>query len=130
MIYNYPLIVHEENGYWGEFPDIEGCNAQGDTISEILEDAKEALETHILCMLTDGEKLNKPSHPKKIKTDKNSFVTIITADVDLAKEDKSIKKTLTIPKWLNDQAEKHHLNFSKALQEVLIHKVTGSNYVY
>ncbi len=123
MIYNYPLIIHEEDGFWGEFPDVEGCNAQGDTIPEILEDAKGALETHILSMLMDGETLNKPSHPKSIKTNKNSFVTIISADVDLAKEDKSVRKNLTIPKWLNDRAEKAHLNFSQTLQEALLSKI-------
>ncbi len=123
MLYNYPLIIHEEDGFWGEFPDVEGCNAQGDTISEIIEDAKNALEIHLLSMLMDGETLNKPTHPKKIKTEKNSFVTIITADVDLAKEDKSVRKNLTIPKWLNDRAEKEHLNFSKTLQEALLAKI-------
>ena len=124
MLYNYPLIIHEEDGYWGEFPDVDGCNAQGDTISEIIEDAKGALETHLLSMLMDGETLNKPTHPKKIKIDKNSFVTIITADVDLAKEDKSVRKNLTIPKWLNDRAEKENLNFSKTLQEALLAKIS------
>ena len=74
-------------------------------------------------MLMDGETLNKPSHPNSIKTNKNSFVTIISADVDLAKEDKSVRKNLTIPKWLNDRAEKAHLNFSQTLQEALLSKI-------
>lgn len=36
-------------------------------------------------------------------------------------ENKSIKKTLTIPKWLNDAAEKRHINYSHVLQESLKH---------
>ena len=123
MLYNYPLIIHEEDGFWGEFPDVDGCNAQGDSLQEIIEDAKGALETHLLSMLMDGEKINKPTHPKKIKTDKNSFVTIITANVNLSKEDKSVRKNLTIPKWLNDRAEKENVNFSKTLQEALLAKI-------
>lgn len=120
MEFNYPVIIHEEQGYWGEFPDLEGCNAQGDTIDEILEDAKGSLELHLISMLEDGENLPIPSNPLKIKTDNKSFVTIITAEIDLAKESKSVRKALTIPKWLNDRAEEKGINFSQTLQKALI----------
>lgn len=123
MIFNYPLIIHNEDGYWGEFPDVDGCNAQGDTLEEILQDATGALELHLLSMLMDGEKLPVATYPKDIKTDNNSFVTIITVDVDLKKKDTAVKKTLTIPKWLNERAEEQNINFSKVLQEALIEKI-------
>ncbi|EHL11102.1 hypothetical protein HMPREF9629_00639 [Peptoanaerobacter stomatis] len=124
MLFNYPLIIHNEDGYWGEFPDVDGCNAQGKTLEEILKDASEALDLHLLSMLIDGEKLPKPTYPKDIKTDKNSFVTIISVDLDIKKKDTAIKKTLTIPKWLNERAEKEHINFSKVLQEALVEKLS------
>ena len=124
MLFNYPLIIHNEDGYRGEFPDIDGCNAQGNTLDEILKDASEALDLHLLSMLMDGEKLPKATYPKDIKTDKNSFVTIISVDVDIKKKDTAIKKTLTIPKWLNERAEKEHINFSQVLQEALIQKIS------
>ena len=76
----------------GEFPDVDGCNAQGDTIEEMLKDAKEALELHILSMLMDGETLNKPSYPKSIVVDEKSFVTIVSVDVDLAKNINQLKR--------------------------------------
>lgn len=120
MIFNYPMIVHEEDGYWGEFPYVEGCNAQGGTIDELLEDAKEALELHLLSMLENEEILNRPTNPTEIKISGNSFITIISADVNLSKESKSVRKTLTIPKWLNDKAEKNGVNFSQSLQKALI----------
>ena len=124
MLFNYPLIIHNEDGYWGEFPDVDGCNAQGKTLEEILKDASEALDLHLLSMLIDGEKLPKSTYPKDIKTDKNSFVTIISVDLDIKKKDTAIKKTLTIPKWLNERAEKEHINFSKVLQEALVEKLS------
>lgn len=123
MLFYYPMIVHEENGYWAEFPDLDGCNAQGDTLNELLDDAKGALETHIYCILIDGEVLNKPSDPRSICTDDNSFVALISADVDINKENKSVKKTLTIPYWMNEQAEQQGLNFSKTLQEAILQKL-------
>ena len=69
MIFYYPLLIHDDDGYWGEFPDVEGCHAQGDSIDEIIEDATLALELHLSEMLKDGDKLNPPSDIKSIKTD-------------------------------------------------------------
>lgn len=74
-------------------------------------------------MLKDGEKLNPPSDIKSIKTDKNFFVSIIRADVNLNKVNKSVRKTLTIPSWLNDRAVEMNINFSKTLQEALTRKI-------
>lgn len=62
-------------------------------------------------MLKDGEKLNPPSDIKSIKTDKNFFVSIIRADVNLNKGNKSVRKTLTIPSWLNDRAAEMNIKF-------------------
>jgi post-segregation antitoxin (ccd killing protein) len=35
------------------------------------------------------------------------------------KNEKSVKKTLTIPSWLNDLAIENNINFSQTLQEAL-----------
>ena len=60
---------------------------------------------------------------KEIKRlDKNAFATLIQSDVDLAKNTKSVKKTLTIPAWLNQRALDKGINFSKVLQEALVAK--------
>ena len=123
MLFSYPMIVHEEAGYRGEFPDIEGCNAQGDTLEEILSDAAEALQLHLLSMMIDGEKLPEPSYIKSVRVDDNSFVTLVSANVNPKKKDRSVKKTLTLPQWLNERAEKQGINFSQTLQEALLHKI-------
>lgn len=81
------------------------------------------MELHLSEMLKDGEKLNPPSDIKSIKTDKNSFVSIIRADVNLNKGNKSVRKTLTIPSWLNDRAVEMNINYSKTLQEALTKKI-------
>ena len=63
------------------------------------------------------------SRIKDIKgLDTNAFATLIQSDVDLAKNTKSVKKTLTIPAWLNQRALDKGINFSKALQEALVAK--------
>lgn len=123
MLFNYPLIIHNEDGYWGEFPDVPGCNCQGDTLDEIVMDAKEALNLHLLSMVIDGETLPTPSNPTTIKVHSTDFVTMIYGDLDIKKKDTAVKKTLTIPKWLNDKATDMGINFSKVLQEALLEKV-------
>jgi len=52
----------------------------------------------------------------------STFPTLGECDVDLAKNTKSVKKTLTIPAWLNERALAKNLNFSQILQEALIEK--------
>lgn len=123
MLFSYPFLIHEEDGLWGEFPNLDGCYAQGETLNEIIADATGALDLHLLSMIMDGEKLPEPSHIKEIELDENSFVAIISINLDVKKKDSSVKKTLSIPKWLNEKAEAEGINFSKTLQEALLEKI-------
>ena len=108
----YPALFHEENGsYWVEFPDLQGCLTDGDTIEEAYEHAKEALGFYL-----DGDdnSYNKPSAIKKV-VDANlgSLVMFIEYDsLEYAKKykTKAVKKTLSIPEWLNDLALKQNIN--------------------
>ncbi len=48
----YPAVFHKEDGvFWGEFPDLEGCNSFGDTLEEILTNAREALEGYSISLI-------------------------------------------------------------------------------
>lgn len=124
MVFIYPAIIHEDSdGLWAEFPDLEGCTTYGDSVAEILSNAAEAMELFVLGLLEDGEKPPVPTDAKEITgLDAHSYVTLIRSDVDLAKNTKSVKKTLTIPAWLNQRALDQGVNFSKVLQEALIAK--------
>jgi len=58
----YVVVVHEaeEGGYWGEVPALEGCFAQGETVEELLEDAKAAAQSHIEALRVDGQPVPSP----------------------------------------------------------------------
>ena len=121
MVVIYPAVIHDDDdGLWSEFPDLEGCQSQGDSIEEILANSAEALECFALGLLENGKKLPVPSSPTRIATEDGSFVTLIKADVDLAKNTRSVKKTLTIPAWLNERAVASGVNFSSVLQDALL----------
>jgi len=124
MQYIYPAIIHEDpDGLWLEFPDLPGCQAFNDTLDALLADAAEALECEIVESLAHGDTLPAPRSMKSIPATENAYPTLIRIDADLAKNTRSVKKTLTIPAWLNDKALARGVNFSKTLQEALVAKV-------
>jgi predicted RNase H-like HicB family nuclease len=116
--YIYPAIFAKEgNGYFVNFPDIQPCYSEGATLEEAVIMAKDVLESRIEVALERGETLPIPSNMETLKGDK---VMLIIADVENIKsQTRFVKKTLSIPYWLNIAAEKAHLNFSGVLQEAL-----------
>ncbi len=118
----YPAVFHtEDDQVWVEFPDLEGCQSFGDSISEALDGAKEALEGYCITLLEKKHTLPIMSDIKTIKTDESSFVSLVETELttNFAKR-KSVKKTLTVPAWLNDMATEKGVNFSAVLQEGLV----------
>ena len=123
MKFIYPAIVHEDpDGFWIEFPDLEYTTSTGDTLTDLLQNAQEAMELYILGTLEDGEQLASPSSVKDLPITDTTYPTLVQCDVDLAKNTRSVKKTLTIPEWLNERALAKNLNFSQILQEALVEK--------
>lgn len=119
----YPVVFHpEEVGYSVTVPDIEGCFTQGDTMDEAVEMTQEAIGL----MLEDCEDIPIPSDPASIQKEVGDFVMAIPFDIAAYRRrhnTKAIKKTLTIPSWLNEEAEAAHINFSGVLQEALCAKL-------
>lgn len=109
-----------EEGYCVTFPDLPGCVTQGDSLENAYDMAVDAASGWILTSIEDGETLPKPSNHNSIKHEGNEFISYVPLDMDeyaKANSCKSIKKTLTIPQWLNTLAEKENINFSRVLQE-------------
>lgn len=116
----YPAEIHiDDDGLWLKFVDFD-CYTDGETMNELLDNAVEALECHALGLLEAGEKLPDATRYNKLHNTENMLYTLIRVDLDLAKNCRSVKKTLTVPEWLNKQAMNRNLNFSKILQEALI----------
>lgn len=122
MLFMYPAIFHEEEGqYWVEFPDLEGCQTFGDSLSETMRMAQEAMEGYIITTLEMKQPLNPPSDIKKVVAAENAFVSLVATEIkDYTKNTKSVKKTLTIPEWMDDMAQSEGINFSQTLQNALM----------
>lgn len=121
--YIYPAIfTPEDGGYNVNFPDFESCYTEGNTLEEAMEMADDVLCLTLYDMEETGEKIPAPSSIKDIQTNENEFVSLIHCDtVEYRKyfDNKAVKKTLTIPNWLNTIAERKGVNFSLILQNAL-----------
>lgn len=123
--YVYPAVfTAEENGtYSVNFPDLESCYTCGDDLADALKMAEDVLSLTLYEYESQSKTIPAPSAIKSVAVAKNEFVSVVAADtVEYQKRfnKKSIKKTLTIPEWLNDIAISHNVNFSKTLQDALI----------
>lgn len=124
MLFIYPAVFHKQDDcYWVEFPDLEGCQTYGDSLNETMEYAQEALSAYLLTSLEQNLPFAQPSDISSISSDSDSFVTFVTCDINQYKDTKAVKKTLTIPAWLNERASAMNINFSQVLQEALLTKI-------
>lgn len=135
MLSMYPAcFFHENNGYSVVFPDLNWLSTCGDTFENAMEMAVECLAGYLHTCKIDGDNIPKPSKitdielqtiAKELDLDISmceSFVNMVSVDVaSYAKEhfEKSVKKTLTIPAWLNNAALEKGINFSQVLQDAL-----------
>ena len=128
----YPAVFHaaeeKAGAFWVEFPDLPGCLTQGDSEWEAMEMAEDALGLWLDRTGEDFEReILPPSSCEKIKKQfPNELVMMVGCDPEewyRRTHSKAIKKTLTIPEWLNERATRANLNFSQILQEALIKKL-------
>ncbi len=127
MLFVYPAVFHKENdAFWVEFPDLEGCQTYGGTLNETMGCAQEALAGYLLTLLEENREIAPPSDVPSVAHDADSFVTLVTCDVNQYRDTRAVKKTLTIPAWLNERASSMGINFSQALQEALVAKIQAN----
>lgn len=123
--YVYPAIfTTDKDGVAVEFPDLPGCYTCGREFFEALDMAKEAAGLHLYGMEADGEVISPPTVPAELKVKLGPDQSLVAVEIWMPPiraemSQRAVKKTLTIPKWLNDMAEQHQVNFSHVLQEAL-----------
>lgn len=125
--YFYPALFHraEEGGYWVSFPDLPECLTQGDDMGEAYGMSVEALGLALEDRVKSGN-VPKPSAVENVPVEANSYVVIIEFDMLEYKKrtaSQAVKKTLSIPGWLNEAATARGINFSAVLQEALKEKL-------
>lgn len=120
--YTYLAVFTKENdgGYSVRFPQLDGCYTQGDSFEEARRMALDAMSLHLYGMEQDGEEI--PAPVMQYDTQEGEMAVPVTAWMTPFRDEmemRAVKKTLTIPAWLNDAAEKRGVNYSQILQSAL-----------
>ena len=129
MNYIYPAVFYpEDNGQFSViFPDLNDLATYGDNLADAFAMAQEACGQYLFTSLRDGDPLPEASNISTVeKDDDAAFVNLVCVNLDeyaRAYNDKAIKKTLTIPAWLNSACENAGINYSKVLRDALIAKL-------
>lgn len=126
--YAYPAVFapEEEGGFSVVFPDLENCYTYGDDIVDGLMRAEDVLALVLYNYEKERREIPLPSDAAYLAVPENGFVNFVACDTVQYRKmynNKSVKKTLTIPEWLSDAATEKELNLSQVLQEALISKM-------
>lgn len=129
----YPAVFIpciEKEGYTVEVPDLPGCVTEGKDLVDAIEMGVDAASGWVLGELEEGNNIPAPSLRKEnIKLeDPESFVSMLVLDMDAYAEkygDKTVRKNITIPAWLNTYGEKNNINFSRVLQDALLKRASN-----
>jgi len=127
MKVTYPAILEElENGwYFVTAPDFDR-NTQGKDLADALYMAQDLISIICVCYQDEGKPLPSPTPLDDIPVKPKETKTLVAADLDAYRkmlDNMTIKKTLTIPSWLNEAAKAAHVNFSATLAEALKEKL-------
>ena len=92
-------------------------------VENTMESAIEALGVYLAVKNDNNLEIPKPSQISALRAD-DGFITYVSVDASRHySKNKAVKKTLTIPAWLNEEAEKRHINFSGVLQKALVEQL-------
>ena len=125
--YVYPAVfTPEPEGYSINFPDLESCYTSAPTLEEGMEMAADVLCLTLYGLEEEGKPIPAASDLRTMKTEGKAFVSLVRCDtIEYRRfyDNKAVKKTLTIPAWLNTMAERNGVNFSMVLQTALKHEL-------
>ena len=122
MKYAYPAIFTplEDEKFDVKIPDLPGCRAFGEGLADAIFMAEDAASIWLCDAERRGEPI--PDASRQLQAAQPQFVNFIYADTDQYRrrhDSRAVKKTLSIPSWLNDQAIRAGVNFSQVLQDAL-----------
>lgn len=116
------IFNYAKDGISISFPDLPGVFSSAETTEEAIKNANEVLGLVLYDMEIDGKKIPKATSLENIKCAENEKTMLVNVWMPLVRnelDEQAVKKTLTIPQWLNKLAEAQNVNFSKLLQTAL-----------
>jgi predicted RNase H-like HicB family nuclease len=123
-IYAYPAVFSTDGDGWEvSFPDLDNCYTASETLESAVMEARFVLEDIMYLREKERDEIPIPSKLEDIQTQKGEIVQLIVASMPDARREhsqKAVKKTLTIPAWMEEELKKHsELNVSLLLQNAI-----------
>jgi predicted RNase H-like HicB family nuclease len=118
----YPVVfANLEDGYAAYVPDME-IDTQGDDLADAIEMARDAIGIMGIDMEDEGKALPVPSKPEDVKREAGEIVSMVDIDFTAyrrANERRTVRRNVSLPSWLNEEADRAGLNVSAVLQSAL-----------
>ena len=116
--YVYPAIFHpnDDGSFTVTYPDLPGCISEGKTLGNAIQMAQRALSQWLEYSIDQELSIAPASQMRDVVTENGEFVSLIRAEI---KSDRAVKRTVSIPRWMDDQASQMGLSLSRVLQDAL-----------
>lgn len=116
--YVYPAIFHsnEDGSFTITYPDLPGCISEGKSLGNAMYMAQTALTQWIEYLTDKKQVIPSASNLKDVETESGEFVNFVRADI---KDGRAVKRTVSIPKWMDDKVTESGLSLSRVLQDAL-----------
>lgn len=123
--YVYPALFHpnSDGSFTILFPDLPGCISEGKSLANAMYMAQDALTQWIEYLTDKKEPIPSPSDSRVIQTEGDEFINLIRAEL---KEGRAVKRTVSLPQWLDEQASTAGLSLSRILQDALKERLNVS----
>lgn len=121
--YVFPALFHhnhDDGSYSVTFPDLPGCVTEGKDLNEALYMAQSAMSLWLEYEIDHHQDIPQATPMQAIQTATDEFVNLIRSEL---REGKAVKRTVSLPKWLDDRASEMGLSLSKVLQDALKNRI-------
>jgi predicted RNase H-like HicB family nuclease len=120
----YPALFSPDpsGGFVVTFPDFVSCNTQGENEADALLMAKDVLALYVDTLCANGLPVPPPSPLHALKPAPGCYVTLVDADPEryaAERRNRAIRRTVSIPQWMDERAAQDHVSLSKVLQAAL-----------
>lgn len=121
MITYMAQVTRDGDYYVVSYPDLPGAYAQADSLQSLQAEAQRALGDYLYAAELTGTPVPPPSQELPAQEDGSAWL-LVTVDMDAYRErvdSAPVRKTVSIPTWMANRAERMGLSLSKVLQESL-----------
>ena len=122
MEYIYPAIfnLNDDESYTVTYPDLPGCITEGKNLANAMDMAQAALTQWIEYMAETKKAIPEASEIKSIIPEEKEFVSLIRAKI---KDGRAVKRTVSLPKWMDEKVTEKGLSLSRVLQDALVQRI-------